>query len=142
MKQDYVTHSGTITHVTDSTLTLRTDGSCSCDGCAVASLCNKDSSDGGGESITIDTPIASRYSVGQRVEVIASSGSTLRATWWALLLPTILFVGVILGVRLIWPQSGAVSLVAGFATLAVYDLGLYLCRKKLAQKIIWTVRPV
>ncbi len=141
MKQDYVTHSGTITHVTDSTLTLRTDGSCSCDGCAVASLCNKDTSSGG-ESITIDTPQARQYSVGQQVEVIASSGSTLRATWWALLLPTILFVGIILGVRLLWPQSGAISLVAGFVALAIYDLGLYLFRRRLAQKIIWTIRPL
>ena len=141
MKQDYVTHSGTITHVTDSTLTLRTDGSCSCDGCAVAALCNKDTSSGG-ESITIDTPQARQYSVGQQVEVIASSGSTLRATWWALLLPTILFVGIILGVRLLWPQSGAISLVAGFVALAIYDLGLYLFRRRLAQKIIWTIRPL
>ena len=141
MKQDYVTHSGTITHVTDSTLTLRTDGSCSCDGCAVASLCSKDTSSGG-ESITIDTPQARQYSVGQQVEVIASSGSTLRATWWALLLPTILFVGIILGVRLLWPQSGAISLVAGFVALAIYDLGLYLFRRRLAQKIIWTIRPL
>ena len=141
MKQDYVTHSGTITHVTDSTLTLRTDGSCSCDGCAVASLGNKDTSSGG-ESITIDTPQARQYSVGQQVEVIASSGSTLRATWWALLLPTILFVGIILGVRLLWPQSGAISLVAGFVALAIYDLGLYLFRRRLAQKIIWTIRPL
>lgn len=141
MKQDYVTHSGTITHVTDSTLTLRTDGSCSCDGCAVASLCNKDTSSGG-ETITIDTPQAHLYAVGQQVEVIATSGSTLRATWWALLLPTILFVGIILGVRLHWPQSGAISLVAGFAALAVYDLGLYIFRRRLAQKIIWTIRPI
>ena len=141
MKQDYVTHSGTITHVTDSTLTLHTQGACSCDGCAVASLCNKDSTSGG-ESITIDTPDARLYTIGQRVEVIASSGSTLRATWWALILPTILFVGVILGVRLLWPDSGAVSLVAGFVTLAVYDFGLYLTRRRLARKIIWKIRPL
>lgn len=141
MKQDYVTHSGTITHVTDTTLTLRTDGSCSCDGCAVASLCNKDSSKGG-ETLTIDTPQARNYTAGQHVEVIASSGSTLRATWWALLLPTILFVAVILCVRLLWPRSGALSLLAGFVALAIYDFGLYLCRRRLAQKIIWTVKAI
>lgn len=141
MKQDYVTHSGTIIHVTDKTLTLRTDGTCSCDGCAVASLCNKDGAKGG-ETLTIDTPQACMYTVGQKVEVTASSGSTLRATWWALLLPTILFVAVILGVRLIWPQSGAVSLAAGFACLAIYDFGLYIFRRRLAQKIIWTVKPI
>lgn len=141
MKQDYVTHSGTITHVSDSSLTLLTDGSCSCDGCAVASLCNKDSSTGT-ETLTIDTPEARQYSVGQHVRVTASSSSTLRATWWALILPTILFVGVILAVRLLWPGSGAISLVAGFATLAVYDFILYLMRRRLAQKIIWTIHQL
>ena len=141
MKQDYVTHSGTITHVTDTSMTLRTDGSCSCDGCAVASLCNKDSSTGG-ELITIDSPDSRYYSVGQQVEVIATSGSTLRATWWALILPTLIFVGVILAVRLAWPESGVWSLGAGFLALALYDFGLYLCRKKLSGKIIWKIRPL
>lgn len=140
MNRDYVSHSGTITQVTDSSITLHTDGSCSCDGCAVASLCNKDSSSGEGESITIDTTRAPEYSVGERVMVSATSGSTLRATWWALILPTVLFIGVVLGVRLAWPESGAVSLAAGFGALVIYDFGLYLCRKRLSQKIIWNVK--
>lgn len=140
MKQDYVTHSGTITHVTDGTITLRADGSCSCDGCAVASLCNKDSSTGEGENITIDTPEARKYTVGERIEVSATSASTLRATLWALILPTILFIGVTLAVRLVWPDSGAISLAIGFGALVIYDFGLYLCRKRLAQKITWRIR--
>ena len=140
MNRDYVSHSGTITQVTDSSITLRTDSSCSCDGCAVASLCNKDSSSGEGEHITIDTTRAPEYSVGERVIVSATSGSTLRATWWALILPTVLFIGVVLAVRLIWPGSGAISLAAGFGALVIYDFGLYLCRKRLSQKIIWNVK--
>ena len=140
MNRDYVSHSGTITQVTDSSITLRTDSSCSCDGCAVASLCNKDSSSGEGESITIDTTRAPEYNVGERVIVSATSGSTLRATWWALILPTVLFIGVVLAVRLIWPASGAISLAAGFGALVIYDFGLYLCRKRLSQKIIWNVK--
>ena len=142
MKQDYVTHSGTIVQVTDSSITLRTDGSCRCDGCAVASLCNKDTSTGEGENITIDTTQAPQYSVGQKVEVSATSGSTLRATWWALILPTVLFIGVVLAVRLLWPESGATSLAVGFGALVIYDFGLYLCRKRLAQKIIWNIRRI
>lgn len=139
MNKDYVTHQGIITCVSDGTLTLRTDEACSCDGCAVASLCNKDNPKSH-DLITIDLPDATRYSEGERVEIIASSGSTLRATWWALILPTVLFVGVILAVRLIWPESGAISLVAGFVTLGIYDLILYLLRRRLAGRISWSVR--
>ena len=141
MKQDYVTHSGIITHITDSTLTLHTDGSGNCDGCAVASLCNKDTNSGG-ESIIIDTPEARCFSVGQQVEAVASSSSTLRATWWALILPTILFIGVVLIALLLWPGLKSWSLLIGFIFLAVYDLLLYVFRKRIAQKIRWTVRPV
>lgn len=139
MNKDYVTHSGTITSVNDGSITLRTEDVCRCDGCAVASLCNKDSSSEH-ESITVNTPDARHYSVGEHVEVTASSGSTLRASWWALMLPTLLFIGVILAVRLIWSDSGLWSLAAGFTVLAVYDLLLYLFRKRLAQNITWKVR--
>lgn len=141
MKQDYVTHSGTITHVTDTTLTLHTESSGNCDGCAVASLCNKDNTSGG-ENLIIDTPDARMYHVGQQVEAIASSSSTLRATWWALILPTVIFVGVVLGIRVLWPMSGVWSLLAGFVAIAIYDFGLYIFRKRIAQKIRWTIRPL
>lgn len=139
MNKDYVTHQGIITRVSDGLLTLRTDEACSCDGCAVASLCNKDNPKSH-DTLTIDLPDATRFSVGERVEIIASSGSTLRATWWALLLPTLLFVGIILAVRLIWPSSGALSLVAGFVVLGIYDLILYLMRRRLAGRISWSVK--
>ncbi len=139
MNKDYVTHSGIITRIDDGSLTLRTEEACRCEGCAVASLCNKDSSSEQ-ESITINTPESSLYNVGERVEIIASSGSTLRATWWALMLPTLLFIGIVLAVRLIWHNSGAWSLVTGFVVLAIYDLFLYRFRKRLAQNISWKVR--
>jgi len=118
MNKDYVTHSGIITRIDDGSLTLRTEEACRCEGCAVASLCNKDSSSEQ-ESITINTTESSLSKVGERVEVIASSGSTL---------------------RLIWHNSGAWSLVTGFVVLAIYDLFLYRFRKRLAQNISWKVR--
>lgn len=139
MNKDYVTHSATITLVTDRSLTLRLEEAGSCDGCAVASMCNKGKSSGQ-DTITIDIPDTSGFSKGERIEVTASSGSTLRASWWALLLPTLIFLGVLLAVSLIHPGSGAWSLAAGFAALALYDLILYLMRRRLAGKIAWRVR--
>ena len=139
MKKEDVTHRGIITGISADILTVRTDEECRCDGCAVAALCNKDSSDDH-ELLSVNTDCASDFSVGERVEVTASSSSTLLATWWALVLPTLVFIGVILGVRFGWPESGGWSILAGFVALAVYDLFLYLFRRRIAQKVRWTVR--
>ncbi|MDE6371658.1 MAG: SoxR reducing system RseC family protein [Duncaniella sp.] len=155
MKQDYVTHTGIITAIAPGQITLLTDGGgAGCDGCAVASLCNKTGPDKAeasmghdheqpkSEQLIIDTPLAATFSVGQRVEAQASSSSTLRATWWALILPTVLFIGVVLAVRLAWPGAGVWALGAAFVALAVYDFILYLNRNRLAQRLSWTVRPI
>lgn len=139
MKQDYVTHRGTITQVSDGTIVIRSEDSCHCDGCAVSALCNKDSS-GQAELITVRLADADRFAPGEKVEALASSSSTLSAAWWALILPTMLFIGVILVIRLGWPESGAWSIGGGFAALALYDFILYLMRRRLAGKLHWTVR--
>lgn len=140
MKQDYVSHKGIVTAVRDGSLTLRAEDNCSCDGCAVAVICNKDKSSSEGETITIDLPDAVRFKVGERVEAIASSGSTLRAAFWALIIPTLIFIILTVGVRLIWPSTGSWSVAVGFGGLVVYDLFLYLIRRRLASRLSWTVR--
>ncbi len=138
MKKESVTHKGTITQISGNILTVRTDDECRCDGCAVAVLCNKDSSDGR-ESLSINVDDGSRFAIGDRVEASASSGSTLFATWFALILPTIVFIGVILGVRFGYPDSGAWSILAGFIALGLYDLVLFLYRKRIARRVVWKV---
>lgn len=143
MKQDYVSHKGIVTAVRDGSLTLRAEEVGSCDGCAVAVICNKDKSgEGGTETITIDLPDALRFKVGDRVEAIASSGSTLRAALWALIVPTLIFIILVVGTRQIWPGLGSWSIAIGFGGLALYDLLLYLNRRRLASRLSWSVRLI
>lgn len=140
MKQDYVSHKGIVIAVRDGSLTLRADENCSCDGCAVSALCNKDKSGpDGGETITIDLPDALHFKVGERVEATASSGSTLRAAVWALIIPTLVFIALIVLCRLLFPAVGDWSIAIGFAGLGLYDLFLYLNRRRLASRLSWTV---
>ncbi len=138
MKKEEVTHKGVITQISADMMVIRTDEECRCDGCAVAALCNKDSS-GERETLTINVGDTSRFSVGDRVAVTASSSSTLLATWWTLVLPTVIFIGVILGVRFGYPESGAWSILAGFVALGLYDLLLFLFRKRIARNVRWKV---
>ena len=142
MKDKGVTHKGIVQKVEGNAITIVTEENCSCDGCAVAMLCNK-SSEGGEEAarsmVTVNSPDAQRFKPGDHVELTASSGSTLSAAWWALILPSVLFIATILGVRLGWPQSGGWSIGAGFAVLGLYDLGLYLFRKRLGANMVWKI---
>lgn len=138
MSKDDVTHKGVVERIERGALVIRTNDDCKCDGCAVVALCNSKGGENS-EMLTIDCANAAEFSVGDRVEVTASSSSTLRATWWALILPTLIFAGVILGCRLGFPELGGWSIAIGFAALGLYDLFLYKQRKQLAQKISWKV---
>lgn len=138
MSKEDVTHKGIVERVEPDRLIIRTNDDHKCDGCAVVALCNSKSSDAG-EMLVIDCREASEFSVGDRVAVSATSSSTLLATWWALALPTVIFAGVILGCRLLFPSLGGWSVAIGFGALAIYDLFLYMLRRRFAQKIIWKV---
>lgn len=147
MNKDKVTHIGIVTGVATGRITVRTEEAPKCDGCAVAALCNKapDSDGKGGEEVeilTIDTPQAASFSPGDRVRVQASSGSTLWASWWSLILPTILFIATLLGVQLRWPGASGWSIAAAFAVLGIYALALYLFRARLSAGMQWTVQRI
>lgn len=140
MKKEDVTHRGVVERTGDNTLTIRTGDNYRCDGCAVSALCNGKDKDE--ELITINVPDSSRYSVGDRVEITATSSSTVLATWWALGLPTLAFVSTILICRLGFPELGGWSIAIGFAVLGLYDLFLYFNRRRLSGKIVWTVNKL
>ncbi|MCM1163683.1 MAG: SoxR reducing system RseC family protein [Muribaculaceae bacterium] len=142
MKKENVTHRGVIQRVSPNSLTILTDDECRCDGCAVVALCNKSSEGDNRETVVIDLPDTSAYSPGERVEVIAATASTVAATWWALILPTIIFVGTLLGINLGCKDAGAWSVVWAFVALGVYDFFLWLFRRKLARKLTWQVKVV
>lgn len=149
MKKDNVTHRGIITRIDTAShaLIIHTEEECKCEGCAVVAICNKESdpaAEGGskGEDVLIDVPDTAQYRVGQRVEVSAGSASTLRATLWALILPTVIFIAVLLGVNLGYPDAGGWAILWAFVALAVYDLGLWIFRRRLASAIVWKVVPL
>lgn len=142
MKKDSVTHRGVIKAVTPRTLTILTDDDCRCEGCAVVALCNKGGEGENAETVTIDLPDTSAWHTGERVEIIASSGATLRATFWALIVPVILFVGVLLGCNLLGQCSDSLSIVLAFIGLAIYWCLLWLLRSKLAAGLKWSIRAI
>lgn len=147
MSKEDVTHRGIVTAVERDSLTICTDEPQKCEGCAITALCSsRKTTDTAAadeaDLLTIVSPDAPRYAIGDRVEVSATSGSTLRATWWALALPTLIFGGTIVGLRLAHPSLGGWSIAIGFATLAIYDLILYRLRDKISQKLSWKITKI
>ena len=145
MKKEDVTHRGVVKRAEGDSLSVITDEACSCDGCAVAALCNKAPEGQTGreaEVITVRIPDAGRFKPGDRVELTATSSSTLWATLWALVMPTVVFVGVLLAVRLGCPSTGDWSIAIAFAALAPYTAGLWAFRGRLAGRISWRVEKV
>lgn len=55
-------------------------------------------------------------------------------------MPTVIFVGVLLALNIGRPDMGAMAILWAFVALAVYDGLLYLFRRRLAKKLVWTVR--
>lgn len=148
MSKEDVTHRGTVTAVERDSLTIRTDEPQKCEGCAITALCSSrktadTATAADADLLTIVSPDADhRYAIGDCVEVSATSGSTLRATWWALALPTLIFGGTIVGLRLGIPTLGGWSIAIGFAVLAIYDLILYRLRDKISQKLSWKITKI
>lgn len=144
MSKDDVSHRGVVRASAPGRLTIRVTDGHKCEGCAITAICGTTKGAEGDDDglLTIDTPDAVRFSPGDSVEVTATSGSTLRATWWALILPTLIFGGTIVGLRTGVPKLGGWSLAIGFGALALYDLLLYTRRHSLAQKIRWKVRKL
>lgn len=141
MRKEDITHQGVVKRVERDYLVIRTEDVRQCDGCAVVALCNSKNS-GSNEPLTVDCADARNFSAGDRVVVTASSGSTLRAAWWALILPTLIFAAFVLGCRIAFPSLGGWSIAIGFAALGLYDLFLYWRRKSLAQKVSWKVTKI
>lgn len=142
MKKENVSHKGVIRSVDPHSLTIITDDECRCDGCAVVAICNKGGEGDSRETVVIDLPDTGAYRPGQRVEVTAAPASTVKATLWALILPTGIFVGVLMGLNICKPGMGAWSIAWAFGALALYDFFLWLFRRRLASKLSWTVRVI
>lgn len=141
MKDD-VTHHGTVSRVADGMIEIRVDGDAAkCDGCAVTALCNRrdPAGDTSAPVLTISIPPGADFAPGDRVVATATSGSTLRAVWWSLVLPTFILVGIIMWCTLGYPDMGAWSLAAGLVGVAVYDFFLFLFRRRLAARITWKI---
>lgn len=121
-------HSGAISKITNSTITVSLEPNINCEGCKAKAACG--ASESSSKEIEIDNPNLIQKQAGQNfvlneeVAVVLQEELGLKAVFWAYLFPFILLVGVLLMASLFFSewQAGLMAL----STLLPYYISLYL----------------
>ena len=137
MAQETVSHSGKVLSADPQFITVEIVSESACGSCHAKGLC------GVGEQkvkqVTVPTPVAPFYEVGEEVYVDLKASMGHKAVWIAYALPLVVLLAV-LGILL---KAGAGELAAGLggiAAVAVYYLCIWLLRDRLRDQYIFTIR--
>lgn len=124
-------HNGVIKSVSEGTLTIEICQTEACSACNARSMCNARSKN---KEITIDTPDAAMYHVGDTVTVSLGKHTGKRAVLYAYVLPLILLVAILaLTIYSGMSQEGAA--VASLGAVIIYFVILYLSKDKIKEHI-------
>ena len=137
MAQETVSHTGKVLSADPQFIQVEIVSESACGACHAKGLC------GVGEQkvkqITVPTPVAPFYEVGEEVFVDLKASMGHKAVWIAYALPLVVLLAVI-GILL---KAGAGELVAGLSgigAVAVYYLCIWLLRDRLRDQYIFTIR--
>ncbi|MDE6484382.1 MAG: SoxR reducing system RseC family protein [Duncaniella sp.] len=143
MHSDHVEHIGVVKEVSFNTISIAVEEPCQCEGCSIAIVC-MGKSDKEADVINIPRPRGAErdsFHTGDRVRLEAASGSKIKASFWAFILPTVILLACVLLLQSYAPRLGALlTAVAAAGAVAVYELILYLFRKDLAMSVTWQIR--
>jgi sigma-E factor negative regulatory protein RseC len=88
---NYIEHQGTVSRISNDTLTVTLQGNIHCEGCKAQSACGvSDSNDK-----EIEVPINDSYQINEPVKVLMQRQLGMQAVFWAYLFPFILLVSVL-----------------------------------------------
>ena len=139
---DEIQHEGTIEQISGDHIIVRIAQTSACLHCKVAGYCS--SSESKEKLIDIWTRRASRYAVGQKVNVVMGGRLGLKAVFLAFVVPVIIACIVIAAI--LWatapagpmplsePYNQGAAAIGGLLTFAVYYVILYFFRSNLQQK--------
>lgn len=107
-----------------------------CAGCHAKSVCGER---GEKREIVVKTPYAAEYAPGERVVVaLEHKHMGLISVVWSYVLPLIVLVGVLFGVKAFGVEDGIAAL-SSMAAMSLYYVALYLMRKMFDKKIKFTI---
>lgn len=124
-------HNGVIKSVSEGKLTIEICQTEACSACNARSMCNARSKN---KEITIDTPDATMYHVGDTVTVSLGKHAGKRAVLYAYVLPVLLLT-VTLALAIMAGLSQEAAAMASLGAVIIYFIILYLSKDKIKEYI-------
>ena len=139
MRQNIVTHIGTVTEVSGRPVRASFEPREACGDCQAKTLCES----GRGRLITVEAEVAEGldFQKGQRVNVCLDTRTASLSVMLAYVYPLLLLFAVMFGVMALTGSTDAGCLSA-LASVPVYYIILYMCRLKIKKKIKFAITEI
>lgn len=135
-KKTTVDHVGVVKEVTASYVDVEILNKSMCAACHAKSMCTM--SDVSAKIIRVTNLFGQTYSEGEEVKVVMKKTMGLKAVWISYVIPLIILMILLLSL----PRLGVSELWAGLSAVlgvAVYYLGIWLLRDKIAREFTFTI---
>ena len=135
---EYIEHEGRVTsiNISQSTITVALTEHADCGGCPAGKLCDNFSPDRNILTINVEDP--EDFKSGDFVTVRGTERLHRKAIMLATVIPSLALVAVMIGVYLLTADQLAACL-SGLGAMALFFLGLYLMRNRLAHEFSFEV---
>ena len=131
-----IQHKGIVEQIEGNRVRVVVSQQGACDGCHAKGVCGEKGKE---RVIDVVTPHAAEFSVGERVIVaLLNRNMAYSSVVWAYLLPLVVLLVVLFGMKGCGATDGQSALVA-IAVIALYYTGLYIFRNKIDKKIEFTI---
>ena len=138
MSKPGISHKGKVVKMTPQGTTVAILQEDACAGCHAAGLCGM----GGLKEKAVEVPADphATYRVGDEVELVFEARMGLKAATLAYFVPLLVLLAAILGLLAAGVGEVTASLVS-LGAVAVYYLALWLCRDRLKNEYVFTIKP-
>ena len=129
-------HKGVVHSIAESTVVVSVKSESACAGCHAKGICGESGSQ---RLISVKTPDASEYSVGDRVVVaLLRESMAISSIVWGYVIPLVVLLVALFGSVSFGLTDGASALIS-IVAVAIYYVGLYLARRVFERKIEFTI---
>ena len=137
---DVIKHDGIVDAIEGDCIHVRIVQASACAACGAKSLCS--AAESKEKIIDVYGADTSAYQVGQRVMVEGASSMGMKAVRLAFLFPLLLLVVAVAVAMWLTDGNEVAGAVAALATLTVYFLVLFACKKRLMTEFTFTIRAI
>ena len=136
-RKNEIVHAGKIIEITPDFTTVKIMVSSACAACHAKGLCGMSEEEE--KVIMVPTDPYTVYQVGEEVQVMTKMSMGLKAVWISYVIPLLILMILILSLSSVIGNEVVVGL-ASVAGVALYYLGVWLLRDRLADEFVFYIR--